>query len=325
MYSGYLVGRPSGRFAIVSLTRSGHLIPLICSILAVLLFGMAFGAVLVVAADDAGASVPVAAPLPGDSLPGGPYGDLGGDGSPDDVTPPPSSSAPDSTGTTALIKAAGLVGAAIAGLIITAAARNRQSPYQRFAANHRFGYAGKDPMLPRRWRGRPFVRNGQAEAVMTGYAYGRPFVTFEQKWITQANNTPVVHYLRVGVVTLPVALAPIRVGPESAFAATFPGMAPVDVDIENGYFNDRYRVHIDQHPAARKYAVDILNPRTVEAILAGAPFNWRIEGSEIIGWWAPGDPADTMAHLGTMNAVADGIPPFLWRDYGARPSPAMMS
>lgn len=235
----------------------------------------------------------------------------------DPFAPEPEPERDDDTFTSG-VKAFGAVAGLVGSLVAAAAARRRQEPYKRFAARNRFRYAAADPSLARAWEGAPFVhsRTAQAQCVMSGALGQTPFVTFEYRYVVQLNNTPVAQYVWVGVLKLPAALPDLHVGPEWTFATMFPGLVPMDVDIESEAFNRMYRVHIDQHPAARKYAVDILNPRTAEALVAAPPFHWRISGNELIGWWPPGTPEDTMAHLATMRRVADGVPSFVWRDYG---------
>lgn len=120
-------------------------------------------------------------------------------------------------------------------------------------------------------------------------------------------------------VALPARLPRLEVWPEHAPRRIAPGLVVrEDIDIESDEFNRRFQVAAHD----RKYAVDVLNPRAVAALLAGPDFEWRIDGSDLVWLWHPTTPEATRTHLHTLNTVAGLIPAHVIADHGWAAQPA---
>lgn len=216
---------------------------------------------------------------------------------------------------------------AIVNAISRARMRRRLHPYRKFAQQHGLHYELVADIALQGRSGRPFNHAGSADGfgALTGQLGSLPFLSCEYRYTREGAEFQFDRYLRVALIQLPAALPPIRLGPESRFGQLFPGLAPLDVDIENDTFNRAYRVSAPGDLHARRFAVALLNPRGVASLLRVAPFAWRIRGSEVVCWWPVCGPGETMARLDAIGGLLAAIPPFLWADFGGRaewPEPA---
>jgi hypothetical protein len=87
-----------------------------------------------------------------------------------------------------------------------------------------------------------------------------------------------------------------------------------DIDLESEDFNRKFRVHAND----RKFASDVLTPRTMQALLARPETSWRISGTDILGW-SDGrmTPLLVTTSVSTLELVLDGIPSFVWKDHSS--------
>lgn len=176
----------------------------------------------------------------------------------------------------------------------------------------------------RRWQLAPFggvLATAGMRDVRRGHLGDRPYLTFVHEHLTGEGPKRTVSRTRVVAVALPARLPHLAVWPENALRRVAPSLAVrEDVDIESGDFNDRFRVSADD----RKYAVDVLNPRAVTALLAVPDFGWRVDGSDLVGLW-PADQADADAvdpRLAALHAVAEHLPNHVVADHGWAVEPA---
>lgn len=207
---------------------------------------------------------------------------------------------------------------AIVNVVSRARMRRRLHPYGKFAQHHGLDY---QPVADHAVRGRsgpPFDHPGDPTGfgALTGRIGNIPFQSFEYCYTIEGAEFQIDRYVRVALIRLPAALPPIRLGPESRFGQLFPGLAPLDVDIENDTFNRAYRVSAPTDTLSRRFAVALLNPRGVESLLRVEPFAWRIRGSEVVAWWPVSAPAETMARVDALCGLVGSIPQFLWTDFG---------
>jgi hypothetical protein len=104
----------------------------------------------------------------------------------------------------------------------------------------------------------------------------------------------------------------LQVTPEGLFSRLGNVLGFDDVELESEEFNRRFRVHA----ADRKFACDVLTPRTMEALLRHPDTSWRIEGVDILAWEDGRlTPAAVLQMLATFDAVLAGIPSFVWKDH----------
>lgn len=138
---------------------------------------------------------------------------------------------------------------------------------------------------------------------------------FEYTWITGYGRSRRHRETGAGVVLLPVPLPRLEVTPQGSVDTVAERPTGLDVDIDNAEFNRRYRVRLQpgkDEAAARKYAVGVLNPRAVEALLMTSAFAWSIDGRRLAGTWpVTGDTDLLLARLEAMVGVAGHLPSFL--------------
>jgi hypothetical protein len=197
------------------------------------------------------------------------------------------------------------VGSAIGG-------RRRRNAFQQLAQQRGWRYSATDSAgLAGRWDWAPFgVGSGRhASHVLLGEYGGYPFAAFRYHWTTRSGEDSTRHHISAVALRLPAALPRIRVGPEGVLG----GIGRLDIDVESEAFNRRYRVRCDD----RRYAVDLLTPRTVEALLSVQPFDWRIDGADLIALGADTvGPAQVLARLEVLAGIARQVPSFVWKDRG---------
>jgi hypothetical protein len=123
----------------------------------------------------------------------------------------------------------------------------------------------------------------------------------------------------VYVVALPAYLPTLEVVPENVFSrmAGAVGLSS-DIDLESEDFNRSFKVRAED----RKFATDVLSPRTMQFLLTAPPAAWRIQGTDMLRWEQGRlDPADIVVATSILDRVANGIPTFVWKDHGYDPRP----
>jgi hypothetical protein len=98
-----------------------------------------------------------------------------------------------------------------------------------------------------------------------------------------------------------VPLKPLTIRPES-FVDKVAGYAgSEDIDLESEEFNRRFRVKSPD----RRWAHDILQPRTMELMLSYSRFNIDLQGSHVIAYWH--DRTFSCGDFGCALKVVTGI------------------
>ena len=200
----------------------------------------------------------------------------------------------------------------------------RRQALQQFCAASGWRYTAEDDSLTVRWNGTPFGQGDRRRArnVVTGTDRGVGFVAFDYQYDTESTGSRgsrqrTTHRFDVVALALPTVLPGLQVTPEGllARAAEAVGLGG-SIELESEDFNRRFTVHAHQP----KFASDVLSPRTMQALLAGPPTAWRIDGSDLVSW-ASGAmlPVDVLARLSTLHHVLGGIPSFVWHDNGYDP------
>ena len=210
-----------------------------------------------------------------------------------------------------------LVGVAVIGLRRYRADRDRRLGLFAFATQQGWDYRGLDDTgLATRWRLRPFGigDDRRAAQVVEGVSGGRTFVAFDYAYtadLPRTDGTPekvTVRY-RVTVVPLPGWLPALEISREDALSRVRSALVD-DIDLESDAFNRRFRVRC----ADRKVATDVLNPRTMEALMRiDPPGSIRVDGADLLAAErGRHTPATVRRDLAALNALVDGIPGFVW-------------
>lgn len=216
-----------------------------------------------------------------------------------------------------------LAAAALAGLFVWSYMNDvrRRQALQSYCASMGWSYLAEDDSWTVRWNGSPFGVGDRRHAknVLSGTDRGLPFVAMDYQYDTESTDSRggrdrTTHRYSVVALALPTILPRLEVTPESLVqrAAAAVGLGG-DIQLESEDFNRRFVVHARQP----KFASDVLNPRTMEALLGAPPLAWRIEMADLVSWSAGSlRPLDVLARLQTLHHVVDGIPSFVWHDNG---------
>jgi Protein of unknown function (DUF3137) len=219
-----------------------------------------------------------------------------------------------------------LFGIGVAAVLVIAFLldKKRRERIMAFCLARGWAYVAEDPTLPNRWSGDPFDTGDRRRArnVIRGNESGRDFVAFDYSYETHSTDskgqrTTTNHHFAVYAVTIPAYLPALRVCPEGLFSrmADAVGLTS-DIDLESEDFNRAFKVRAQD----RKFATDVLSPRTMQYLLTAPKAAWCIQGNSMLRW-ATGrlDPAEIIVATSVLDRVADGIPDFVWKDHRDQP------
>lgn len=220
-----------------------------------------------------------------------------------------------------------VVGAALFAVVayLSYQARQRRlAALRSLAAAKGWQFSPGDPFgLPHHWDVEPFGSGyaRHAENVISGAVRGWPIVAFDYSYkedSTDADGDRRTTTYRFGVcvLRLPVPLAEVRVSPENLLSRIGQALGFSDIELESEDFNRRYRVS-SPHP---KFACDVLPPRTMELLLRGESIQFRVYGADVICWHSGNhSPAEIIMRTEMLAGFADGVPAFVWKDFGFDP------
>jgi hypothetical protein len=205
------------------------------------------------------------------------------------------------------------------------ASRNWQQEQRRreqrlaWATNSGYGFAVEDDSWCERWQDPPFGQGDHRRArnVVTGRLGDYPMAAFDYSYQTHSSDgrggrTTTTHRCAVATLQLPTYLPRLQVTPENLFSRLGNVLGLDDIELESEQFNRAFRVHADD----RKFASDVLTPRTMEFLLTRRDFSWRIVGADILGWQDGHlSPAVALETTSTLQRIAAGIPSFVWKDH----------
>jgi hypothetical protein len=223
--------------------------------------------------------------------------------------------------------------AAIAALFITIAVYQFKKNQARIAslvqlcASKGWTITPYDPFgLPDRWDGAPFGQGyaRHAQNVVTGNVGDHPMVAFDYSYKedstdSKGNRQTSTYHYAVVALGMPCALPELQVGPEGMFSRIGKVIGIEDIELESEDFNRRFRVRCPDP----KFATDCLPPRTMEHLLANGDVRFRFAGSDAVAF-----DSGMLTPMGLLHAahvlagVVDGVPSFVWRDYGLTEAPA---
>src|SRR4051794_14638342 len=185
-----------------------------------------------------------------------------------------------------------------------------------WCASSGYTFTVEDDSWVDRWSGAPFGQGDHRRArnVVTGRMGDQPFGAFDYSYETHSNDgkgnrTTTTHRYVVTSFQLPAALPRLQVTPEGFFGRIGNALGLDDIELESEDFNRRFRVHSND----RKFASDVLSPRTMQALLARPDMSWRIEGVDILTWQTGRlTPVVLMSLTAGLKTVLAGIPSFVW-------------
>jgi len=216
-----------------------------------------------------------------------------------------------------------VVGVAVAvavAVLFYLAEKKRLEAIVRWAATNGWTYTEEDDRWVDAWRGAPFGEGHSREAanVMEREVGGRRAVVFDYSYkVTTSDGkttTTTTYEFSIYAQQLPAALPDVTIEPEGLWDKAVKLFGAQDVELESVEFNDRYRVKADDP----KVAYDVLNVRTMDALLAVGGLDIRIQGSWIVGV-DKGD-LDVLripGRIDLLSGIVDRVPSFVWADRGS--------
>jgi hypothetical protein len=217
-----------------------------------------------------------------------------------------------------LIFGGGLVLVVTVAIFAYQAEKKRRALLQAFALSNGWTYFARDDSWCERFEGSPFGQGESRKAanILRGPHNGTEMVAFDYSFETSStdskgNRSTTTHRFAVCALTLRAPLPGLELAPESLMSRLAGHLGFGDVELESEDFNRYYRVTADDP----KFAYDVLNPRTMEALLARPALRMRLFGFDAL-CWDDGrlDPAELLARLSTLEVVIGGIPSFVWSD-----------
>ncbi|RMI35826.1 DUF3137 domain-containing protein [Nocardia stercoris] len=186
----------------------------------------------------------------------------------------------------------------------------------RWAAVHGFAYQRKTGWPVPDWNFPPFsnrsacrfrVRDG-----MRGSVGGFAASFFHVTWLANYKVSVGPRSRNVFVLRLPRALPRLSVG------VSFDSGKGDSVQFESAHFNDRFFVYC----ADPVFAHAVFTPRTVERLVelkwsGGATTKFEIVGDLLVAISTAGNLPNQIGDIfEIMRIIADGVPRFVWNDYG---------
>ena len=204
------------------------------------------------------------------------------------------------------------------GIYAYQADKKRRAILQAFALSSGWTYVARDDSWCERFQGSPFGQGDSRKAanIMTGAYERSPMIAFDYSYETTSTDSKggrskTTHRFAICALQLPAPLPGLELSPENALSRLAGHLGFGDVELESEDFNRHYRV------GARdpKFAYDVLNPRTMAALLARPALHMRLSGIDAVCWESGRlQPPDLLARLSTLHLVVAGIPSFVWSD-----------
>jgi hypothetical protein len=197
----------------------------------------------------------------------------------------------------------------------------RLAAIQGLARSKGWQYNAADPFgLPDRWQGAPFHTGygRRATNVITGEVGTYPVIAFDYEYKedsrdSNGRSTTSTYHYAVCALGMPCVLPELSVAPEGVLSRIGQALGFEDIELESEDFNRRFKVRCQD----RKFATDVLTPRTMQWLLNAGKVAFRFAGTDIVsahsGQLLPSDLLDRTA---VLAGVVDGIPSFVWKDFG---------
>jgi hypothetical protein len=187
-----------------------------------------------------------------------------------------------------------------------------------FALSSRWDYRPTDPALVDRWILPPFGQgqDRQVRHVISGRRGAHSFVAFEYEYVDVTRDSKGRERRRrrhcaVVALQMPGWLPSVTAIPESWHHRVTRAIGE-DVELESEEFNRRYVIR-----GSARTASDLLTPRAMAALCQVPPFDWRVEGTDLLSWQRVlFTPSGLLARLSILESLLDTAPAFLWESKG---------
>lgn len=190
--------------------------------------------------------------------------------------------------------------------------RAKSERMRSFAHGRGWHYTQADRSLARRWDGSPFGAGyaRRTSYVITGTHRGAAFVAFEYRYTESEGDSSTTRRFTVVALDLPAARPRLQVTRETGMSRFLGRFGFRDLQLESEQFNDTFRIDTDDD----RFAYDVLHPRMMEWLLAGARAPFRFDGGQLLAWRpGPVEPEEVVALLGCACDIRDRVPSFVWK------------
>jgi hypothetical protein len=203
-------------------------------------------------------------------------------------------------------------------------AMSRATVVQQWADKQGWQYSVSEDHWTQRWPDRPFNIDAYKVAsnvVMGSYgpysAVAFDYTYVETKGVGDGQRS-VTRMFGVVALAMPVPLPWVHIEPEGLWDRASKLLGGQDIDVESEAFNRAFRVRTSDP----RFAYDLLNPRTIEALLAYGQVDLRVSDCDIVAM-APGviDIEAVEWWLALLAGVCERLPTYVWTDRRVSPPP----
>ncbi|AWG49080.1 hypothetical protein DDT48_06495 [Mycobacteroides abscessus] len=205
-------------------------------------------------------------------------------------------------------------------LILTKARKKRIAQLEAFAASQGWMYTAEDQSLLALSHDEPFGQGHSrtVQDVFNGTTGGHEFVSFQYIYkVTTGSgdqrSTETYRYMVTCIVTPPSPYR-LEIKPEGVFAGVARAVGFTDLEFESDAFNKRFNVKA----APERFAYDVLNPRTMERMLADQRYSQplRFENGRLLTWRRGKLDENAIAsEVQYLIDTLEPIPPYAWEQH----------
>ncbi len=151
---------------------------------------------------------------------------------------------------------------------------------------------------------------------MAGTWGGRAFLACDYRYTTGSGKNRQTHVFSAVILRSPVPLRPLYVRPEGLFDKVAAFFGAEDINFESAEFSRRFFVKSPD----RKWAYDVIHPRTIEFLLASPVFTIQFSPTDALAFRdAQFNPETFEAAANVLAGVLDRMPEYLVRQQTGRP------
>ncbi len=198
--------------------------------------------------------------------------------------------------------------------------RARQSVVAGYAASRGWTLVAADHRWTALAEGEPFGVGyyRRAEKILIGPWRGYMVTVFDYRFTVGWGKGTRTRRKSACAVALPASLPSVHIRPEGVGDGVARLVGGQDFDVESEDFNRAYRVQ----SADPRFASALLNPRTVEHLLAAGPIVVEVCGRNIVSTTdGRVDLRAIDARLALLTGMCERLPRYVWSDRGVLPPP----
>ena len=204
------------------------------------------------------------------------------------------------------------------------AEQKRIAELRAYAARRGWSYTDRDDTWHQSFTGAPFDsgHDRRSTKVLHGTHDGREAAVFDFVYHTTESSTDAngnrhtheeAHRFNVVALALGAATPGLSVSPEGVFGRLLGRMFNSDIELESDEFNRAFTVSSED----RRFAFDVLHPRTMELLLQHRDTAWRIDrGWLLVVERGTYEIPDVELRLDFCDRLLDSLPDFVRQQYG---------